>query len=277
LELPTLVTGREAVRYYRILEYDFIDLVKNGGLQPRSQFGKPIEPPYRQEIKVILAESRGILRKISKMNIANRNTAEWLKSSDSKLVKHSKTYPPEEFEKLTARRSAIDVELAALDVNDRSWKYLHIPDDPSGKKELIMELLGYYYRPEEIESLGYSVKTTPDLSSAKKLDSKSAPEPQDFEPLTAVKSREYGLLKRRMERQGDVLRATVYATHFCIQQQPERVKRNQFFNELTTKFKILTTEDQQGIWLAMREVFPEYIHGAGRDRKPKQEVSEDDE
>ncbi len=111
-------------------------------------------------------------------------------------------------------------------------------------------------------------------SSEMEVDTKSTPETQDLEPLEAVESRKYGLLKLKMKRQGDVLRATVYATHFCIQQQPKRVKRNQFFNELTTKFKILTTEDQQEIWLAIREELPDYLHGAGRDKKPEEKDSE---
>ena len=36
LELPKLILGSDAVKYYRILEYTFLSLVKDDGLQPCS-------------------------------------------------------------------------------------------------------------------------------------------------------------------------------------------------------------------------------------------------
>ncbi len=148
MELPILIQGNLAVQYYRILDFNFIDLVKNLGLQPFSEIGEPVPPPYRHKSEDRLKVSK-LQGEIYNVKSVNETKSESVQSLNSTWAERFSSNQPEEIEKIIAKCSTIYGLLAELDhyVNDRSWQYLHIPNGSGEKKELITELLGYYYRP----------------------------------------------------------------------------------------------------------------------------------
>jgi hypothetical protein len=254
------ITGKQAIQAYGIGEFKIFDLVKNHALQPYSEIGEPIEAPFRPEIENRLEIQR---------QLKNRRA----------FLYHSGKSKSEEYLSKGSELRSIDNELRDLDYENasRSWSYIQIPRSATEKGVLLLRLLSYFYKPEDIEAIIGKPITglpTPDEGSVATVE--QAPfETKDLEPLPVGESRRYGLLKRQMERHGDVLRAAVYATWYCVQQE-KPLTRDQLFDEIDRKFKGLAKKDNEAIRAAILEFAPHLLRGSGRDRKSKDDSEEDE-
>ena len=56
-----------------------------------------------------------------------------------------------------------------------------------------------------------------------------------------------------------------------------RAKKEELYDRLLAKFgDMITKEIHEQIWVGIRNQYPQYVHGAGRDKKSNEEVYEDE-
>jgi hypothetical protein len=130
-----IITGRQAVQSYSILEFDIVEMVKNHGLQPYSANGEPLEAPFQYKVAVriesLTRATEGILKADSTEPLGDPNC---------------------EMRWKTLGRTKKELESLVRE-NPRSWEYLHIPEEQSEKDLLVLRMLSYSYKPEDIERI----------------------------------------------------------------------------------------------------------------------------
>jgi hypothetical protein len=266
LRLPTLITGKQAVEYYRILVFTFVDFVKNYGLQPYTEIGEPVTGPYSEQIERKLDRLRDmgmLLRRVSERP-------------------NSPKYSELDRFKLKEAMRAIRDELEALDYKnenaDRSWKYLDIPIIESEKEKFVSRLLSYYYRPEDIEEItGRSASVDEPVKNPVDQSEGNGEDTLPNESMTPSEKRHLAILKEQKANFPKIIKAAVFATGYCIH-SPTKVTRDALYDALVGEFKdLITKENFEWIRSGIKGYYEQNLQKAGRGSKKVAKLGLEDE